>query len=278
MPSDNAYPEQGPENFPENLRMLCEQVGTISEMCRKVGINRQQFNKYLAGTHAPSRNNLRAIASFFGLSADVLSSNPNDFRSMVEGGYFHLFRNIIQAPKMLKFINEIVTGHDSRPSEMTGVYERYHYSSIYKGQIVRSIFCLYEKDGMLMHHYLERFPNLDGSGKIDYVFKYHGLSFHIAGRLFSIDFETIQKNEMTFSNLASISRNSRKYIFGVTSGIAATMVRQPVAAKVAMCYVAKGLIRKEHIRRGTVLSPADPSIPREVIIYLNSATSVIDSA
>lgn len=269
---------QSDENFPENLRTLCEQVGTISEMCRKIGINRQQFNKYLAGTHAPSKNNLRAIADFFGLSADVLFSSPNDFRSMVEGGHFHLFRNVIQASKMLMFINEVVTVNKSSFDELVGVYERYHYSSIYKGQILRSIFCLYERDGMLMHYYVERFPDMDGSGKIEYLFKYHGLSFFIANRLFSIDFETIQKNEMTFSNLAAISRNSKKYIFGVTSGIAATMMRQPVASKVAMCYVGKGLIRKADIRRATVLSPNDTSIPKEVIIYLNSGNTSIDSA
>jgi len=264
--------------FPENLRILCEQAGTISEMCRRIGINRQQFNKYLAGTHAPSKNNLRAIASFFGLSADVLFSNPNDFRSMMEGGHFHLFRSVVQSPKMLMFINEMLQTGESRLGEMTGVYERYHYSSIYKGQIVRSIFCLYERDGMLMHYYVERFPNMDGSGKVDYLFKYHGISFLIASRLFSIDFETIQKNEMTFSNLAAVSRNSKKYIFGVTSGIAATMMRQPVAAKVAMSFVGKGLIRKANLRRATVLSPSDPSIPKEVIIYLNSGNSTIDSA
>jgi transcriptional regulator with XRE-family HTH domain len=270
MPSD--------DHFPENLRMLCEQAGTISEMCRKIGINRQQFNKYLAGTHAPSKNNLRSIASFFGLNADVLFSSPNDFRSMVEGGHFQLFRNVIQASKMLMFINEVVAANEWRVGDLVGIYERYHYSSIYKGQIVRSMFCLYEKDGILMHYYVERFPDMDGSGKVDYLFKYHGLSFLIANRLFSVDFETIQKNEMTFSNLAAINRNSKKYIFGVTSGIAATMMRQPVAHKVAMCFVGKGLIRKANIRRATVLSPTDSSIPKEVIIYLNSSNTSIDSA
>ncbi|WP_435609773.1 helix-turn-helix domain-containing protein [Pseudomonas knackmussii] len=264
--------------LPENLRTLCERAGTVSEMCRKIGINRQQFNKYLAGTHAPSKTNLRSIAGFFGLSQDVLFSNPNDFRSMIEGGHFHLFRSVIQSPKMLMFINEMMRSGDARHSDITGIYERYHYSSIYPGQILRSIFCIYEHDGMLMHYYLERFPSLDGTGKMDYHFKYHGLSFLISGRIFSIDFETIQKNEITFSNLAAVSRNSKKYIFGVTSGIAATMMRQPVAAKVAMCFVGKGLIRKANIRRATVLQPNDPSIPREVIVYLNSGNTSIDSA
>ncbi|KPX91696.1 hypothetical protein ALP86_01046 [Pseudomonas amygdali pv. mori] len=264
------------DNFQENLKMLCEQSSTVAELCRRIGINRQQFNKYLAGTHSPSKPNLRAIANFFGLSADVLYSNPHDFRSMMEGGHFHIFRNLVQTPKMLIFINELIQGNDNNHSDIVGVYERYQHSSIYKGKIVRSIFCIYERNNVLMHYYLERFPNQDGSGKIDYHFKYHGLTFLIANRIFSVDFETIQKNEITFSNLAAVNRNAKRYIFGVTSGIAATMVRQPVATKVAMNYISKGLITKAMIKRATVLAPDDASIPKEVADYLGSGTSTID--
>ncbi|WP_349975779.1 helix-turn-helix transcriptional regulator [Pseudomonas sp. WHRI 8519] len=265
-------------NLAENLHTLCEQGGSVSEFCRKVGINRQQFNKYLAGSHVPSKGNLRTIANHFGLSTEVLFSAPADFRTIIDGSHFHLFRSLIQAPKMVSFINEVTSAASPPPSSIVGVYERYHYSSIYTGQIVRSIFCIYEHEGSLMHYYVERFPSADGTGKMDYHFKYHGLCFPVAGRIFAIDFETIQRNELTFSNLASVSRNSNKFIFGVISGVAATMMRQPVAAKVAMAYVGKGLIRKSHIRRATVLSPSDPSIPREVITYLDTDNSLIDSA
>lgn len=266
------------DHFLENLQTLCEQSRTVSELCRKIGINRQQFNKYLAGTHQPSRSNLRAIARYFGLSEDVLFSNPKDFRSMLEGGHFHLFRSLIQSPKMLLFINEMMGMSSGQTTAgITGVYERYHYSSIYPGKILRSMYCIYEKNGVLMHYYVERFPSMDGTDKVDYLFKYHGLSFLLAGRIFAVDFETIQRNEMTFSNLAAVSRNATKYIFGVTSGVAATMMRQPVAAKVAMSFVEKGLIRKAHIRRATVLAPDDPGIPKEVSIYLHSGANFINS-
>ncbi|ESX66568.1 hypothetical protein X759_27545 [Mesorhizobium sp. LSHC420B00] len=264
-------------NLADNLKTLCEQHGTVSEACRKLGINRQQFNKYLAGTHAPSQKNLRLIANFFGLSVDVMTYNPHDFQSLIEGNHFPLFKRIQKSPKMMMFITEVLSANATDATDFLGAYERYHYSSIYKGQILRSIFYLYSKDGILMHSYVERFPNLDGSNKIDYIFKYHGFSFYISNRLFSIDFETIQRNEMTFSNLASIDRNSKKFMFGVTSGIAASMVRQPVAQKVAMHFVGDRKARKSDLRRATVLSPSDDSIPKEVITYLTSGTSTIDS-
>ena len=33
--------------FAANLRTLCDQQGSIAGLCRKINVNRQQFNKYL---------------------------------------------------------------------------------------------------------------------------------------------------------------------------------------------------------------------------------------
>ncbi|MCA5917989.1 helix-turn-helix domain-containing protein [Pectobacterium brasiliense] len=266
------------DNFRHNLKTLSQQAGTVSEICRQLGINRQQFNKYLAGTHVPSRQNINIISAFFNVNVDLLYQNPEDFRTMVEGGHFTLFRDIISAPKMIQFIDNIVNGYNRHPEDILGIYDRYHYSSIYPGKILRSTFCIYERNGILMHYYLERFPDLDNKEKISYRFKYHGLTFHISGRLFCIDFESLRHNEMTFSNLAVIHRSGKKFIFGVTSGIAETMMRQPVSAKVAMSFTEKKLIGRADIRRATILEPDDNSIPKEIINYLNTNNKTIDSS
>lgn len=49
------------EFFAENLRLLCSYEKSVSAVCRSVGINRQQFSKYLSGANQPSTNNLRRI-------------------------------------------------------------------------------------------------------------------------------------------------------------------------------------------------------------------------
>ena len=50
--------------FAVNLRRKCAEFGTIAEVCRGVGINRQQFNKYLAGNSIPNALTLRRICTF----------------------------------------------------------------------------------------------------------------------------------------------------------------------------------------------------------------------
>ena len=54
----------------ENLRYLCGFYPSISEVCRRLAINRQQFNKYLSGQVRPSRHNRRRMADFFGIQPD----------------------------------------------------------------------------------------------------------------------------------------------------------------------------------------------------------------
>ena len=44
-----------------NLRLLCSHYRSIAEVCRKLAINRAQFNKYLAGQSRPTPYNLKRI-------------------------------------------------------------------------------------------------------------------------------------------------------------------------------------------------------------------------
>src|SRR3546814_16222778 len=72
------------EVFAENLRLLCSYYESVSAVCRRLGMNRQQFNKYLAGHSMPSRHNLRRICAFFGVEeAEIMLPNRR-FAAIVE--------------------------------------------------------------------------------------------------------------------------------------------------------------------------------------------------
>jgi transcriptional regulator with XRE-family HTH domain len=64
--------------FAENLRRECGRFGSLAEICRGTGINRQQFNSYLASRHLPGAANLRRICEFLGISeVQLFESNSN---------------------------------------------------------------------------------------------------------------------------------------------------------------------------------------------------------
>ena len=270
-----SHSSENTGNFSANLRFLCERHGSISAVCRKINLNRQQFNKYLSSLHMPSPQNLRLIANFFGLSVPIMFSDSDEFQTLIEGNFFHTMEHLRKLPELNKFVENMIVESNADHKEILGVYDRYQYSSIYKGFILRSAFCIYKSAEFLQHYYIERFPSHDEPSRTEYVFKYYGFVFPVAGRLFTADFEGIQRNELTFGVFAPVKRNSNKFMFGISSGIAATMFRQPYSTKVALHYRAPGLLRREHLEKLTVLDRSDPTIPREALQFLGDGSEMI---
>ncbi|MBB4235931.1 XRE family transcriptional regulator [Rhizobium sp. R635] len=266
--SDTAF-------FAANLRTLCNQQGSVAAVCRKIKVNRQQFNKYLSGSHVPSAANMRIIANYFGLSVPILFSDPEEFRTLVDGNFFHAMSAARQLPEFSRFVSTMLVENSVPDSDLIGVYDRYQFSSIYKGFVLKSAFCIYRSNQFLQHYYVERFPSFDDPKKMEYVFKYYGFCFPIADRLFTADFEGIQSNELTFGVYAQVKRNSKKFMFGISSGIAATVFRQPYSTKVALHYRGPGLLRREQIKGITVMDKNDPAIPREALQYLGDGSDMI---
>jgi len=73
------------DNVQKNLATLVESCRSVADMCRKVDVNRQQFNKYLAGQHVPSQKILQKIARYFMMEAEDLFRAPVDFKKFYEG-------------------------------------------------------------------------------------------------------------------------------------------------------------------------------------------------
>lgn len=261
--------------FSANLRRLCDQQGSVSQICRKIQINRQQFNKYLAGRHMPSTANIKAIADHFGLNAEVLFAPEEEFRTLFDGDFFDTFSRLRSLPQVTRFLSTVMSAPETTEHSLLGVYDRYHFSSIYPRRILRASLCIYPGPDLLQHVYVERFPNPDDRAKTAYRFKYHGFVFPIEGRVFTVDFETAQRNEMTFGIYSPIQRNAKSLMLGITSGIAATMYRQPFSTKLALHYRRPGLLSRADIARSTALDYNDPSIPTEVREYLGNKPDMI---
>ena len=58
--------------FGRNLRTLSDGYRSVSDLCRQLGINRTQFNRYLAGESFPRPDVLHQICQFFDVDARIL--------------------------------------------------------------------------------------------------------------------------------------------------------------------------------------------------------------
>lgn len=88
--------------FGANLRMLANAYPSISELSRQLGINRTQFNRYLAGDSFPRPDVLARICDFFEVDARVLLDPV---------GSFDTGQSILTGPELDEFIGVSVSEH-----------------------------------------------------------------------------------------------------------------------------------------------------------------------
>jgi transcriptional regulator with XRE-family HTH domain len=66
--------QRAAEKFGKDLKDLVLARGTIAQACKETGINRQQFNKYLAGQIMPGVRTMRKICSYLSVTEEQLMS------------------------------------------------------------------------------------------------------------------------------------------------------------------------------------------------------------
>lgn len=79
--------------FAENLRKECQRIGSVAELCRISGINRQQVNKYLAGQMMPTARTLQRLSESLGVPEEALfavGANASAHSSQNEASGGHL--------------------------------------------------------------------------------------------------------------------------------------------------------------------------------------------
>ncbi len=63
-------------NLAENLRRLCLARGSINSACRDMGLNRQQFERYLTMQSTPSLTTLKTLCRYFNVEEQELFADP----------------------------------------------------------------------------------------------------------------------------------------------------------------------------------------------------------
>ncbi len=258
-------------NLCRNLRVIVDRSASVAEFCRSTGFNRQQFNKYLAGTHTPSRRSLIRIADQCGLGAQDLLLAPHIFKAKLEqraspdsqrqiGAHFRKLENFARS-----------SGDQLKP--FAGTYYRYHKSSIYPGSVVRAVTTMYLDEEVMHYVTIESMVIANDHGKERYHFTYRGVCYLMGNRVFMCDYENKQCNEMTSAILMPQFRTPIRYMFGIHSGIAATAYGQAYATRVAFERVSdSSRLSRRLLRNAALIEPSDQSIPVSVRRYLDEST------
>lgn len=232
------------ESLSRNLAFLCSYYPSIAEVCRRLQINRQQFNKYLSGRTWPSRRNMRRICDFFGVTESELLLEHSRFAEIVG-----LRRVTADAPPPSDLYAHVerLYQHSGELDRYVGYFFRYHYSFGHAAKIVKSLAVIYEKDGRYYWKTVERFA-LPGSQNKFSSSKYAGVVLLLGDRIFVIEYETALWTSITQAILYPSYQASLTHLIGVQTGKPLLRGRRPAASLVLLEYLGKEIDLRKSLR------------------------------
>ncbi len=252
------------EDFTKNLRLLCGYYRSIAEVCRKLQINRPQFNKYLSGNTLPSRHILRQICDFFGVEEYEIFLPHSQFTQIIR-----VRPSAGDRPMRRPYIRDIdqlqrQTGDHLR--KYLGYYFEYHHSMAYPGHIIRSLVHIAEAGEGIYYRRVEhmRFPDRAEHFKA----KYRGAALFLCERIFLVGYETFTLNEVTQTVLFPTYKNRISYLSGLKLGVSAGDRREPLCTRVVMEYLGSAISLKSALRLCGLFGPdsteIDPSVRHRI--------------
>ncbi|MGD9864916.1 MAG: helix-turn-helix domain-containing protein [Pseudodonghicola sp.] len=168
-----------------NIQFLVSTEPSISAAARRLGINRQQLNKYLNGTSVPSLRILRRFAVAFDLPTEVLTGPPELLpRDQTRGQV-----RAPQRPEHL-LVDQLVAISENAKADLAsycGRYFRYHIIPTSPQQILRSYMVIYQRGSLTYAHVLERMVRGGSDWKISKVRRATHIVTHIQDRIQIVD-------------------------------------------------------------------------------------------
>lgn len=264
------------EEFRQNLSLLCGYYPSIAETCRKLGINRQQFNKYLSGQSYPSRHNMRRICDFFGVSESELLMEPQQFEDIVA-----LKRKPVDMGALSKPLRHLdrLYQRSQGMDKYLGYYFRYFYSFGNPGKVIRSLAFIYKEDGAFYWKNIEllRDPQTRKSWGLN---KYEGAIFYLADRIYILEYETLERNSITKAAFYPSHRSRLETLVGIQTGGPTRRGRKPGASRVALEYLGRQIDLRQALLRTGLFDPNEGTIRREMLDLIGNeiapGTHVLD--
>ena len=245
----------------ENLGFLCGFYPSIAETCRQIGINRQQFNKYLSGHVRPSRANMRRICDLFGVSEAELLLDPVDFQKIFEVRKRPITEAALAGP--LGHLDAIFRSSLSL-ERYVGYYYRYFFAFGYPGMIVKSLLRISAED---QRYYTKNIEILrePGNQRSITINKYLGVVFHLGDRIQLIEYEALQSNSISQSIYYPTYHSRVDRLVGIQTGAPLRKGRRPGASKVLLEYLGRDINARKALRRIGLFDPDDPDVPADVV-------------
>jgi transcriptional regulator with XRE-family HTH domain len=234
------------QNFATNLRLLCGRHRSVSEVCRRLGINRQQFNKYLAGTSLPSPATLGRICAFFAIDQGDILVAPDEFARLA--GARPPEQGPVPPPLFAPTVDRIVTHfpESSRKLERyVGYYFGYYCTPAYPRKVIKSLSRICRSGDHFYDRTIERLVDKRRPHARFSVCKYTGSVVHTEDRIYIAHANLFLNQTMSLVVFYPSYRATLQYLSGVCVSVSSGPGRQPFASRVVYQYLGATIDRRQ---------------------------------
>ncbi|GAA0682301.1 transcriptional regulator [Marinobacterium maritimum] len=250
------------EDFAQNLRLLCSYHKSIAEVCRRLEINRPQFNRYLSGRFKPSANTLRRLCDFFGVEVHEIMLPHDQFQRLVQVRPSSTAKPASSGDIISEHVDHLCHSGSNGLDRYLGYYFEYYLSMSTPGKLIRTLISIEKRDGRYLFQRTERMQPEQGQPACHN--RYQGAAFMLSDRLFLVDYETLNRHELTQTILFPSFRNRLTRLTGLRIGVSDNSERMPCCTRVLYEYLGTSVRVRKALAMCGLIEPdsegLDPAI------------------
>ncbi|UDL06327.1 helix-turn-helix domain-containing protein [Marinobacter sp. CA1] len=251
-----------------NLRLLCSYYKSIAEVCRRLNINRPQFNRYLSGQYKPSANTLRRLCEFFGVEVHEILMPHGQFERLVQARPPSMASGGQQESELEDHVTQLSQVSRAGLERYLGYYFEYYLSMSTPGKLLRNLVCLEQRDGQVVFQRTERMRPQHGLPPCHN--RYQGIAFLLTDRLFLVDYESLNHHEITQTILFPSFRNRVSRLTGLKVGVSDNSERMPCCARVLYEYLGPTVQLRRVLAQCGLYDTSDPALDTSILAAVNN--------
>lgn len=247
------------DDLARNLRLLCSFYPSIAEVCRRLDINRSQFNRYLSGRFQPGASGLRRLCDFFGVEPHEMVLPSAQFERLVQvrprlgGSTTVTADDPLHAP-----LSQLRAQAGAGLDRFLGHYFETYLSMACPGRVLRTLVVLRRQGDRVVYQRTERMAEHPGDPTSHGI--YHGVAHLLTDRIFLNDLEMLTGLEMTQTILFPSFKNRITRLTGLRLGVSGSGERMPCCTRVVYEYLGPRIDVRRALRLCGLYAPDDPRL------------------
>src|SRR5438094_593554 len=248
-------------SLPDNLRLLCQYVPSITRVTSDLKMNRQQFYRYLNGHSEPPLRKVRAMADYFGLEESEMLLPHEQFRAIIAiKGVDRVLSDPFGAHVAQQFNVGPETLKKNRP--ILGFYHVYVRAAEVGGKVNKSLTSLYERDGFIHSKSLENYTSVEY--RTLRLLKYKGFAYTV-GQELHVNEREVFAGRMTWYSILSMTDNDQFSILsGLSLGVTSANQRAISAYRIIWQRIPPGTPLREMVNNCGIFDPGSCQISESI--------------